>query len=218
MKSTCLFLIFISWSIFATAQSKWGIEFKGSRFNTSNSGQLQGGNTGEGSYTILEEDDLLTYSQSLGVIYRFNERNLVKLHFGSHQNGRVLSIKSCSDVGCETYNDINEVYQYFQIAASYAYRILNKRFMIPVEAGININRNTNEVKLIGAQLNKYNFDYEISIGVDYRLDPELIIGIHGLFTGNINEYQNADIETGTFLPKSIGLEFSIIYEFGKTKS
>ena len=200
----------------AFSQSKWGIEFKGSRFNTSNSGALKGGNDGERSYTILEEDDLLTYSQSLGVVYRINEKNLVKLHLGRHQNGRVLSIYACTDTGCETYNDIQEGYQYFQIALSYAYRLLNKRIMIPLEGGININRLTNEIKLSGAPLNEYNFDYEISAGVDYRLDPELIIGLHGLFTGNMNEYQDSDIETGTFLPKSLGLEFSIIYEFGKT--
>jgi hypothetical protein len=42
--------------------------------------------------------------------------------------------------------------------------------MIPVEAGININRLRNEIKLASYPLNEYNFDYEISSGVDYRLD------------------------------------------------
>ena len=216
MKSLVLLLACLSVaSSILNAQSKWGIEVKGSRFNTTNSGQLKGGSYGIGSYTILEEEDLVTYSQSLGVVYRVNERNLLKLHLGTHQNGHVISLISCSDVGCETYNDVHEVYQYFQIAFSYAYRIVNKRVMIPVEAGININRLRNEAKLASYPLNEYNFDYEISGGVDYRLDPELIIGLHGLFTGNINEYQDSDVETGTFLPKSLGLEFSIMYEFGK---
>jgi len=216
MKSLLLSAMLLFFGTAVSSQSKWGIEFKGSRFTTSNSGALEGGNYGEGSYTILEEDDLLTYSQSLGVVYRINERNLVKLHLGSHQNGRVLSIESCTDTGCETFNDVQEGYQYFQIALSYAYRILNKRIMIPLEAGININRLTNEVKLAGAPLNEFNFDYEISAGIDYRLDPEFIIGAHGLFISNINEYQDDSVESGTFKPKSLGLEFSIIYEFGKS--
>jgi hypothetical protein len=118
MKSHFLFIPIILFTTFAAGQSRWGIEVKGSRFNTTNSGQLKGGNYGEGSYTILEEGDLITYSQSLGVVYRINERNLVKLHLGSHQNGRVLSLTTCTDTGCETYYDVNEVYQYFQIALS----------------------------------------------------------------------------------------------------
>ena len=195
------------------AQSKWGIEFKGSRFNTANSGKLLGDN----NTTITEEKDLVTYAQSLGIVYRINDKNLLKLHVGSHQNGRKLSFTTCDDLGnCMTYTDINAVCHYFQFAPSYAYRIFIKRFIIPIEAGVNLNVETDEAQEFGLYVNTTNFDYEFSAGIDYRLDPELIIGAHGLFIGNITEYQQDESDRGTFLPKSIGLEFSIIYEFGKS--
>ncbi|HEX5112511.1 MAG TPA: hypothetical protein VFV79_06680 [Saprospiraceae bacterium] len=219
MKSLFLSLVFFTlFPLVSIAQSKWGLEFKGSRFNTTNSGELQDGSRyGNSYYTIDAEKDLVAYSQSLGLVYRINERNLVKLHLGNHQNGRVLSLTECYDSGgCISYTDLNVVFHYFQFAPSYTYRIGNKRLMVPVEVGLNFNFEIGESEEPFVEINNINFDYEISAGLDYRLDPELIIGVHGLFIGNINEYQVADYEYGTFKPKSLGLEFSIIYEFGKS--
>lgn len=218
MKSYFLFFILISISTSAFAQSKWGIEIKGSRFNTTNSGQLEGGSYGFSYYMIDDEKDLVAYSQSLGLIYLLNDKHLIKLHLGNHQNGRELSITSCDDVGnCTSDTDVNAVYHYFQIAPSYTYRFIHKRLLLPIEAGININLERNEIKQYYVPVKSVNFDYEFSVGLDYRLDPELIIGLHGLFTGNINEYQDESIEYGTLKPKELGIEFSIIYEFGKTQ-
>ena len=75
----------------SSAQSRFGIEFKGSRSDNHNSGQLIGGGTGYTYYFIFDESNLVTYSQSLGMTYRLNDRNIIKLHLGAHQNGEIIS-------------------------------------------------------------------------------------------------------------------------------
>jgi len=208
---TLLFVILQS----SSGQSRWGIEFKGSRSNTTNSGQLMGGSSRYGYYTIEQEDDLVTSSQSLGVIYKLDDRSLLKFHLGSHQNGRTLSFTECDDVGqCTTYSNITIGFKYFQLAPSYCYRILNKKFIIPVEAGINFNILRNEYEGYLIHINSLNFDYELSTGLDYRIDSTLMVGLHGIFSGNINEYQDTDTVNGTYEPKQLGFEFSVLYEFG----
>ena len=214
MNKTIIILTILLWATlqYASGQSRWGIEFKLSKVNTSNSGELLGG-----SYkTVDEESDLVTNSQSLGIIYKLNERNLLKFHIGSHQNGRTLSYTECSDFGgCYSYTDLIAAFRYFQMAPSYCFRILNKKIIIPIEVGININKQRSEEYNIFFDVNKFNFDYELSTGLDYRLDPNLIFGLHGIYTGNINEYQNDETIYGTYEPKQLGVEFSILYEFEK---
>ena len=212
MKSVAL-LILISLTTFLSAQSKWGVEFKASWFNTSNSGQLGG----LWNSTVLEESDLTTNSFTLGIIYRLNDRNLLKFHQGFYQNGSKVTVKSCSDLlgDCHTYSDFKALHNYFQLAPSYAFRIIDKRIIIPIEVGININVRTKEWKEFYPGNKKFNYDYEVSTGIDYRIFPGLIIGLHALFTGYISEYQSIE-ERGTYKPKSLGLEFSAMYEFGKS--
>lgn len=194
------------------AQSKWGIEFKGSRFNTTNSGQLKN----QDYTTILEETDLVTNSLTLGVIYRLNDRNLLKFHQGFHKNGSTVTLRTCTDIygDCHTDTNVMAVQYYFQLAPSYTYRLVNKRIIIPVEVGININVRRNLPKTFYPCVKSFNYDFEISTGIDYRILPNMILGIHGLFTGYISEYHSI-YERGTFKPYSWGFEFSMMYEFGK---
>ena len=212
MKSHYLLFIFISLTTLLSAQSRWGVEFKASRFNTSNGGQLES----LWNSIVLEEGDLVTNSFTLGIIYRLNDRNLLKFHQGFHQNGSTITVKSCSDMvgDCHTYSDFEALHNYFQLAPSYTYRIIDKRIIIPIEVGININVRTKEWKEFYPGNKKFNYDYEVSTGIDYRIIPGLIMGLHALFTGNISEYQSIE-ESGTYKPKSLGLEFSTMYEFGK---
>jgi len=197
-------------------QARWGIEFKGSRSNTTNNGQLLGGSDGSITYTIDNEDDLETSSQSLGVIYKLDDRNLLKFHLGSHQNGRTLTLTACDDNGqCTTYSNVTVGFRYFQLAPSYCYRVLNKKFIIPVEAGINMNIQRKENDVIFIKINEFNLDYEISTGLDYRIDSTLMVGLHGIYSGNLNEYQDKEFVNGTYKPKQLGFEFSVLYEFGK---
>ena len=216
MNSHFLLIIFILFSALAAAQSRWGIEFKASRFNTSNCGQLMG--TTDGYYRIIEENDRTGNSYSIGINYRLNERSILKFHQGLHQNGSLVTLKICSDLlgDCNTYSDFIIVYHYFQLASSYTYRLLNKRFIIPIEVGININIETQKYKQFYQGIKTFNYDYEVSTGIDYRLFPKLIAGLHGLFTRNISEYQDPMVEIGTFKPKQLGVEFSMMYEFGKS--
>ena len=216
MRSLLLTITF-SFIIFhlSTAQSRFGIEFKGARYNCSNSGHITDGGNGTFFYSIQNEEDLVAYSQSLGVTYTLNEVSSLKFHIGNHQIGHVLSWSKIEQ-GIETpYPDVTEVYHFLQFAPSYSYKLLNKKFMIPVEAGININVNTQDADNVIVDINKVNYDYEISTGLDYAIDPFLIIGLHGLYTGNINEYQDKDTVNGTYTPKEFGIEFSIQYRFGE---
>jgi len=194
-------------------QSRWGIEFKGSKVNNFNSGEILGG-----SYKrVDEESDLVTNSQSVGVIYKLNDRNLLKFHIGNHQNGRTLSYSECSDIfgDCHSYTDFISAFHYLQLAPSYCFRILNKKIIIPIEVGININKQRGEEYNIFFAVNKFNFDYEFSTGLDYKIDSTLMIGLHGVFTGNLSEYQDNESIYGTYEPKQLGVEFSILYEFEK---
>jgi hypothetical protein len=198
------------------AQSRWGIEFKGSRVNTTNSCQLTGGSRAGNSYFVVDnEEDLETSSQSLGVIYKLDDRNLLKFHLGSHQNGTTLSFTEYDDVGFTSYSNITVGFHYFQFAPSYCYRVINKKFIVPIEAGINVNILRKENDNYPIEIKKFNFDYEISTGLDYRIDSTLMVGLHGVFSSNISEYQENEELNGTYLPKQIGLELSVLYEFGK---
>jgi len=197
-------------------QPRWGIEFKGSRANTTNSGQLLGGSSGLVTYTIDKEGDLETSSQSLGVIYKLDDRSLLKFHLGSHQNGRTLSLTACDTLGqCTTYNNVTVGFQYFQLAPSFCYRVINKKFIVPVEAGINMNILRKEDDDFFIKLNKTNFDYELSTGLDYRIDSTLMVGLHGIYSGSLTEYQDPEEVNGTYKPNQLGFEFSVLYEFGK---
>jgi hypothetical protein len=200
---------------FASAQSKFGIEIKVARYNSSNSGEITDGGNGTFIYTINNEEDLVAYSQSLGVIYNLNDKSALKLHIGNHETGHVLSWSKIEQGASTPYPDVNEIYHYIQLAPSYSYRILNKKISIPVEAGINVNFNTQGPENLIVDINKTNFDYEISTGIDYKIDPFFIIGLHGLYTANINEYQDKETVNGTYKPKQLGLEFSIQYLFGE---
>lgn len=209
----CFLIIHLS-----SAQSRFGIEFKGARYNCSNSGHISDGGNGVFIYTISNEEDLVAYSQSLGVTYKLNEKSLLKFHIGNHQIGHVLSWSKIEQGFVTPELDVTEVYHFLQFAPSYSYRILNKKFIIPVEAGINVNINTQDADNVIVDINKVNYDYEISTGLDYAIDPFLIIGLHGLYTGNINEYQDKDTVNGTYKPKEFGFEFSIQYQFGEEAS
>jgi len=199
----------------SSSQSRFGLELKVSRVNTSNSGQLIGANY----KTVDSENDLVTNSQSLGIIYKLNERNLLKLHFGRHQNGRTLSYTECSDLfgDCYSYTDLAAAFHYLQLAPSYCFRILIKKFIVPIEGGININKQIKEAYNVFFDVNKFNFDYEISTGIDYKLESNFLLGLHVIYTANINEYQNNKTVYGTYLPKQLGVEFSLLYGFGETQ-
>ncbi|MGB4847104.1 MAG: hypothetical protein WBP41_04250 [Saprospiraceae bacterium] len=208
---------------FVSAQSKFGIEFKLSRVKTENSGKLIGGGSCCSFYTITREGDAMTSGFSIGGVYKLNERNLLKLHFGRHQNGRVIDLTDYDDTGSSnSYTGVNVLYRYFQIAPSYTYRIINKKFVIPVEIGVNINRSANNIDVFYVAVNGYNFDYKIGTGLQYRFIPHFLIGLNGIYTGNINEYQDKYFEWGTFKPKQFGMEVSVLYEWsavnGQTNS
>jgi hypothetical protein len=213
---TILFLFIIVHPV--SSQSRFGLEVKAGRTTTFNSGEMMGGGYGLVWYTISSEQDLTANNQSIGMTYRLNERNLLKLHLGRHQNGRVITAMLCDDSGfCQSFTNANAVYHYIQLAPSYAFRILNKRIIIPLEAGININMRVKEAYILLVGINEFNFDYEFSTGLDYKLEPNFLIGLHGIYTSNINEYQDKMSVYGTYKPKQLGFEFSINYEFGETQ-
>ncbi|HEX5112512.1 MAG TPA: hypothetical protein VFV79_06685, partial [Saprospiraceae bacterium] len=81
---------------------------------------------------------------------------------------------------------------------------------------INMNFETKKFYVFYVGVENFNLSYEISTGIDYKVDPHFILGLHGFYSGNITEYQFM-YEYGTFGPKELGLEFSVMYEFGKTK-
>ena len=196
------------------AQSDFGFELKWNTCLTKNSGLLLGGSWGLGGYAINGEDDPITHGYSLGIVYNLNERNLVKLHFGKHQNGRILDLTVYDDVGSSySYTAVDEPYNYFQIAPSYMYRILNNKVIIPVELGVNINMTINEKDIFFVDINKFNFDIEMSTGVDYVLFPDFIIGLHGVYTRYLNEYQDKETVSGSYKPVQFGLECSLLFEW-----
>ena len=199
---------------FSKAQSAFGFEAKVGMFKTENSGEIMGGGQCCSWYEITKEDDPITWSYSLGLIYKLNERNLLKLHFGRHQNGRILDAILYDDVfggPDQVYTSIDQPYHYFQIAPSYSYRILNKKFIIPVEIGININKRVKEAWIFLVGIDEYNFDYEISSGVQYKILDRVLLGVHGVFTDNLSEYQHKETVWGTYEPLMFGIEFSVAY-------
>ena len=167
---------------------------------------------------ISNEDNLITSGYSFGLVYRLNERNILKMHFGRHHNGHVIDLDYYDDEfggPDESFNAVGVPYNYFQIAPSYAYRILNKKIIIPVEIGINFNQRIKEKDIFWVGINEINFDYEIGTGLEYRILQHFLAGIHGIYTGYLDEYQDKHSEWGTFKPQQYGIELSVQYEIGK---
>ena len=195
---------------YSVGQSRFGIEFKISKFKTQNTGHL----ISIPPYTeITKEEDAISYGFSGGVVYKFDERNLIKLHFGRHHNGSIFTVVNFSDVigSYETYYRIDKPYSYFQIAPSYAYRILNKKLVIPAEVGLNINKQIKEWNAAVGGVDEYNFDFELTTGIHYRIIDKFLVGIQGIYTKSIGEYQKWYVY-GNFKPQQFGVEFSAIYE------
>jgi len=210
--------IFIFCFHFSRAQPGFEFEVKVGSFKTENSGQLIGGGGGLQYYFITKEDDPISWCYSIGLVCKLNERHLLKLHVGKHRNGRIFDATLYDDVfgGPDNiYTALDMPYYYLQIAPSYSYRILNKKVIIPIEIGININKNINEDYVFLVGLNKYNFDYEISSGLQYKIIDQIILGVHGVFTDNLTEYQDKETVYGTFKPLMFGIEFSASYVFNK---
>lgn len=190
------------------AQSKFGIEIKGSIHQTENSGKV------EGSLLfshIKNERRAINYSSSVGVSYEIKESHIVKLHFGWHQNGIMFDLRFIDDQsGVKPYYEINKPLNYYQLSPSYVYRIWNTKLIIPLEIGLNINKRTKDSDLL-LPIRNINFDLRLGLGIHYHLSKQLIAGVNGIYVSNISNYEESYV-IGTYRPKQIGLELSIQYE------
>ena len=194
------------------AQPRFGFEILSSRLKTENNGHLVGGASTFYYYEIDRELDPTTYSFTAGAYYILHERHLLKLRIGRHRNGRILDLRAYDDIGSTyTYSGADNPYQYFVLAPSYTYRLLNKKFIIPLEIGLQMNESVqkHEIGFVGVDL--YNFDMAMSAGLQYRIANYFIIGLHGKYIHYLSEYQWG-IERGTFKPRQYGMELSLMYE------
>lgn len=193
----------------ASGQSRFGVEVKLDQVITENTGHLEGGCC---FYDITKESDLTSFNYSLGVVYKLNDRHLIKLHFGHHHNGRVIDLTDYDDLlGSTSYSGIDASNTYLQVAPSYSFRALNKKVIIPVEVGINWNSRIKEENTFYVGIKEQNYDYELSVGVQYRFVPGFLMGMHGIYSGTFNDYLNKQIAWGSFKPRQLGVGLTIAY-------
>ena len=213
MKSILLLILTIL-VINLSAQSNWGIDLRTSRQATTNSGTITGRDFGfSGKHIVTSETDVISTSYSIGLYYKLKENHLIKLHFGSHENGRKIDLVDFNDSGSYlSYEDVELPYKYYQYTSSYEYRIIKGRLFFPIEVGLSVNKLRNRGDFFYIPVKDYNYDYRISGGIQYEIVNSVTIGLKAIYTSNLNKNYLIHKANGTYRPKQIGAEVSITYD------
>jgi len=199
-------------SVMAQDRGKFGLEVRSSRNITYNCCAIYGGFNGSTTYTIDNEKNLNSTSYSVGLVYRINERSMLKLHVGHHQNGRNFDLTERLDnFTISKYVDSNLPYYYLQFTPSYVYHLNLGKGKIPLEGGISINKRRNEAEIFFMPINEYNYDLRLAVGYEYPILPKLSAGVNAVYARALSPYQVASMVTGKYSPLQVGLEVNIKY-------
>jgi hypothetical protein len=117
----------------------------------------------------------------------------------------------------DRYQHIYLPYHFIQIAPSFSYHLWNRKFQVPVELGLAINKRVNEADIFYIDIKEYNYDIRLSSGIHYQLS-DLTVGGNFVFSKSLNSYQNKSSVSGSYNPYQFGFELSLGYNFkiGKT--
>lgn len=200
------------------AQSKFGVELKGSRYISSNTGDIS---QKIGRHVEAYLDDIISNernatrkSYSIGIFCRFYERHCIKIHIGKHQNSTIFDVSiSQGWPGLrKEYKNVDIPIEYYQLSPSYTYRIINKKLIIPLEIGLNINKiDIESTHFVFENVKEYNYDIKIAVGLHYKLFDKMSIGLNGEYIRGLVAYISY-YGINVFTPQQIGLELSIQYE------
>jgi len=212
MRHTFLLIYFVAIASSVNAQNRVGLEIRTSINITYNGSSLSHGSFGLSSYKITREGNPTTTSYSAGLLYKANPKINLRLHFGRHQNGRIIDLTTRNDISMTAdYQNVDSPYSFSQITPSISYNIIDSKLTLPIEVGLSINKATNIEDVFFVFLKKYNYDLRISSGVQYHI-AEMHIGINAVLSKSITEYQGK-YEYGKYLPYQIGLELAVGYRF-----
>ncbi|MDQ3016543.1 MAG: hypothetical protein M3R25_07485 [Bacteroidota bacterium] len=200
----------------AGAQSSFGLEITRTQFVNYNAGMLIGSG-GISWYRIDREQNTMTSSTVISLVYQLDSRHLFKIGIGRHQNGRKLDVSTYEDLfggnPLQDFTNVSVPYEYLQISTSYSHSLpVRKKVFIPLEFGFNCNKRILEKNIFIVGISKYNFDLTLSTGLDYSITPQLWAGLHGVYNHSITEYQDK-YEQGSLRFRQLGVEVSIIALF-----
>ena len=194
------------------AQSNFGIELRGSRNITFNTGVIEGEfQDFNRMVTITKEGNPVTPTYSIGAYYKTSKNHIFKLHFGWHQNGRIYDLVHQIEGNKYFFEKMDIPYHYYQITPSYGYQIRIGSWRFPIELGINVNIRNDKYDVFFIKVKDYNYDLRFALGIAYALTDHLNIGINGLFSNAIGAYQIERI-TGTYMPRQFGVEMSLMHD------
>ena len=100
-------------------------------------------------------------------------------------------------------------YNYLQFIPSYAYNIRKRKFNIPIELGIAINKRIKEEDIFYVGITEYNYDFRLSTGIQYNLN-NFTIGSNVVYSKSIANYETENVK-GEYKPYQIGIELGIGY-------
>ena len=107
------------------------------------------------------------------------------------------------------YEHIDLKYNYLQFIPSYAYNIRKRKFNIPIELGIAINKRIKEEDIFYVGITEYNYDFRLSTGIQYNLN-NFTIGSNVVYSKSIANYETENVK-GEYKPYQIGIELGIGY-------
>ncbi len=210
-----ILLIVLIFCNLSKGQTKIGLEFRTSLNSTFNNSEIL-----SGRYFILtDERNALTNSFSFGLFYDLNRFGVFKVHFGRHQNGRIIDGMSYFGHNGGNYDffGIDAPAKYFQIVPSYAYSYSFGKSRIPLELGWAMNKlvNIEDLRFVG--INSYNYDIRASLGYEYSIFKNASIGFNAIYSKALTNYSDEFFIDGKFEPYQFGLELSLkyaIFSFG----
>lgn len=193
-----------------SSQNSIGVEIRATRNVTYNSSKIEGGGHSFGKYVVTDEGNLKTSTYSIGLTYSPNKVSTFKLHIGKHQNGRIIDLTDYDHTFSFTnYEHIDLKYNYLQFIPSYAYNIRKRKFNIPIELGIAINKRIKEEDIFYVGITEYNYDFRLSTGIQYNLN-NFTIGSNVVYSKSIANYETENVK-GEYKPYQIGIEPGIGY-------
>jgi hypothetical protein len=210
MKIFQILIIVLFFSTKGISQHLFGIEIRTSNNITFNSSVINGGGNGFSVYEVTKESNAITSSYSVGLNYNPDKRSVFKLHFGNHQNGRIIDLTEYDDTGSvRHFVNVDSPYNYLQIVPSYAYNLYLGKFSIPIELGFAINKRIREEKIFYIGIKEYNYDFRLSSGIQYKL-KNFSIGSNIVYSNSIGNYETEYVR-GEYKPYQIGIELGIGY-------
>lgn len=195
------------------AQKKIGVELRYGQNITYNTGSLVTDGPTSYYFDVNYEGNPTTSSYSIGIVYALANYHTFKLHFGRHSNGRVLSIIEFGDMPGEItyYNYADKPYDYIQLNPSYVFSLSKSIHVISMELGVAINKRINMADTFFVGINDYHFDFRSSIGYALQLTTHLSVGVNGVFSKSLKDYQDKIFINGEYKPLQLGIECNVKY-------